>query len=106
VKSLPPTQFRAALDRARASGPVVLLDVREESETARGQVDGAELMPWNSGEFARDHGRLPKDRPVFIYCARGNRSMKAAQLLVSEGWTDVTSLTGGYEDYRLAFPPR
>jgi rhodanese-related sulfurtransferase len=54
----------------------------------------------------RDDGRLPKDRPVFVYCARGGRSMKAAQLLVSEGWTDVTSLAGGCEDYRLAFPPR
>jgi rhodanese-related sulfurtransferase len=86
-------------------GPVVLLDVREASELTVGQIEGAELMPWNSGVFARDHGRVPKDRPVFVYCARGARSMKAAELLVSEGWKDVTSLAGGYEDYRAAAPP-
>jgi len=43
---------------------------------------------------------------VFVYCGRGVRSMKAAEQLVAEGWKDVTSLAGGYEDYRAAFPPK
>jgi len=105
VRSLPPAQFHGALEGARKMGPVILLDVREPSEITVGQIEGAELMPWNSGVFARDHLRLARDRPVFVYCAHGARSMKAAEQLVAEGWKDVTSLAGGYEDYRAAFPP-
>jgi rhodanese-related sulfurtransferase len=105
ARSLQPADFRKALEQARASGRAVLVDVREPSEATGGKVPDAELIPWNSGVFARDHARLPKDRPVFIYCRSGGRAKKAAELLASEGWTDVTSLVGGYEDLLVASPP-
>ena len=94
-------EFKAALEKARASGKFTLVDVREPSETEAGIVQGAELMPYTSGVFAREHGRIPKDRPVLVYCARGARAGRAAELLVAEGWKDVMVLSGGgYEDLR------
>jgi rhodanese-related sulfurtransferase len=106
LRSLSPAAFREELSRLGAAGGVVLVDVREPEEFAAGHLEGARLMPWNSGGFTRDHRTLGKDRPLFIYCARGVRSKKAAQLLLDEGWPQVTVLEGGYEDYRAAFPAR
>jgi rhodanese-related sulfurtransferase len=101
LRKLEPAQFKVALDKARASGKVTLLDVREPNETAGGYVQGAELLPYNSGVFARDHGKVPKDRPVFVYCGAGRRAGLAGEMLVAGGWKDVTALTpGGYEDLR------
>ena len=106
LRSLSPAAFREELTSLGAAGGVVLVDVREPEEFAAGHLEGARLMPWNSGGFTRDHRTLGKDRPLFIYCARGVRSKKAAQLLLDEGWPQVTVLEGGYEDYRAAFPIR
>lgn len=107
IRKLEPAEFKAALEKARTSGKFTLLDVREPSETAGGYVQGAELLPYNSGAFARERAKVPRDRPVLIYCASGGRAGRAAQLLVAEGWTDVTVLSnGGYEDLRPAEPKR
>ncbi len=101
VKKLEPAEFKAALEKARASGKFTLLDVREPNETAGGSVQGAELMPYTSGVFAKEHDKVPKDRPVLVYCASGRRAGRAAEMLVAEGWKDVTVLSGGgYEDLR------
>lgn len=105
IKKLEPAEFKAALEKARTSGRFTLLDVREPNETAAGYVQGAELLPYNSGAFAREHGKIPRDRPLLVYCASGGRAGRAAQLLASEGWTDITVLSnGGYEDLRPAEP--
>ena len=83
------------------AGRMLLVDVREPNETAAGFVRGAELMPYTSGVFARDHGKIAKDPPVLVYCASGARARRAAELLVAEGWKDVIVLSGGgYEDLR------
>lgn len=101
VQKLDPAQFKLALEQARASGKFTLLDVREPGETAAGYVQGAELLPYNSGVFAREHASIPKNRPVLLYCASGARAGRAAQILVTEGWKDVVVLSGGgYQDLR------
>ena len=106
VRKLEAREFMAALEKARASGKFVLVDVREPNETAGGYVQGAELLPLNSGVFAREHGKIPKDRPVLVYCAAGRRAGRAAEMLVAEGWKDVTALSnGGYEDLRALQGP-
>ncbi|HZJ53274.1 MAG TPA: rhodanese-like domain-containing protein [Myxococcaceae bacterium] len=101
IRKVEAPEFKAALEKARASGKFTLIDVREPDETAAGFVPGAELMPYSSGVFAREHGKIPKDRPVLLYCAIGRRAGRAAEMLVAEGWKDVTVLSGGgYEDLR------
>jgi hypothetical protein len=58
LKRLEPTAFKAALEKARASGKFTLLDVREQNETAGGYVQGAELLPYNSGVSRASTGRF------------------------------------------------
>jgi hydroxyacylglutathione hydrolase len=38
---------------------------------------------------------VPKDRPVFIFCGSGLRSMIAASLLQRQGWTNLNVVLGG-----------
>jgi len=39
--------------------------------------------------------RVPRERPVVVYCASGNRSALAADTLRAMGYADVTSMRGG-----------
>lgn len=69
-----------------------LLDVRELAEYVSGHVPGAVLIPL--GELAGRVGELPGDRTVHVICASGNRSLRAAHALVTQG-IDAVSITGG-----------
>ena len=69
-----------------------LLDVREPSEHAVSHIDGAVLVPL--GSLARSFDRLPRDRPVVVYCRSGARSARAVAQLRSAGF-DAYNLAGG-----------
>lgn len=73
----------------------VLLDVREPNETGLGRAKGAVVIPRGTLEGVVE-GRIPRGRPVVIYCASGNRSALAADTLRQMGYENVTSLRGGF----------
>lgn len=71
-----------------------LLDVRGPGETANGTLPGATTIPL--AVLADELDQLDPDRPVVVYCASGYRSLIAASLLSSAGFSDVSDLLGGY----------
>ena len=73
--------------------PMILLDVREKDEYRTVRANGAVLMPMS--EFQDRAAELPKDRPIYVICASGNRSAAVTGFLLRSGWTDVTNVTGG-----------
>jgi sulfur-carrier protein adenylyltransferase/sulfurtransferase len=85
-----------------ADPPAVLVDVREEWESAVRPVEGARLVP--SGRFLGGAGpdgtahdalaALPTDRPVLLVCAAGPRSTAVARVARAEG-VDARSVVGG-----------
>lgn len=74
-----------------ASG-ATLVDVRESSEWAGGRAAGARHVPL--GQLAGSVNRIPRDSPVLVICARGNRSLTAAKFLQEHGF-DAKSVRGG-----------
>ena len=78
----------------------VLLDVREPQEFAAGHVPGARNLP--QAELATRLSEVPRDRPVYLICQGGFRSLRAAQFLSQMGFKDVTSVSGGTEAWRVA----
>jgi rhodanese-related sulfurtransferase len=64
-----------ALAGVRA-GRLVLVDVREAGERARGHVPGSQHLPL--GELKQRLGSLPSGRPVAFICQSGRRSAMAA----------------------------
>ncbi len=101
VRDIVASALRAELDAGRA---LLLVDVREPMETARGIIAGARLIP--VGEVLAHVGELrDAGRPIVLYCASGRRSAHAAQHLVDRGVTDVTNLVGGVQAWAQAGGP-
>jgi rhodanese-related sulfurtransferase len=82
----------ARLEAADADGPL-LVDVREAYEFETVRANGAVPMPMS--EFQVRHEELPRDRPIFVICASGQRSAAATAFLLRNGWTDVANVEGG-----------
>ena len=76
---------------AYADGAAVV-DVREPFEYVEGHVPGARLVPL--AQLPTVVGDLPRNRPVYVICASGNRSLAAAQFLARAG-IDARSVSGG-----------
>ncbi len=74
------------------------LDVREPDEYAHGHVPGAINLP--QSDVATRLGELPRDRPLFVVCQAGMRSLRVAQFLSQMGFTQVVSVRGGTEAWR------
>jgi rhodanese-related sulfurtransferase len=81
----------AQLARLTAEGAYVL-DVRNPDEHTEAHVPGVTLIPLP--EVPDRAGEVPTDRPVYVICAAGGRSRKAAELLIGHG-VDATNVAGG-----------
>ena len=86
--------------RMRDSGEsFVLVDVREESEFAKGRLPGAVHI--GKGVIERDaEAKLPDPRTtIVLYCGGGYRSALAADNLQKMGYSNVISMDGGYRGW-------
>lgn len=82
------------------TGDVEVLDVRDAQSFAKAHIEGARHVTDRNVEHLLTG--LPKDRPVLIYCFRGNASQVYAQTFVDFGFTDVSSMDGGFEAWRAS----
>lgn len=82
-------ELAAAMQR---SGDVVILDVREPFEFASGHVPGAVHLPMHLVPLRLDD--IPRDRPVYVICATGNRSWQVAHYLGQHGLAAI-NVNGG-----------
>ncbi len=80
-------------------GDVWLLDVRSDAELeTQGRIAGAHHLHITQ---ARDHlDLIPRDRPVYIFCGSGLRSMTVASMLKQHGWLDVAVALGGLSGWK------
>ena len=82
-----------------------LVDVREESEFARGHLPGAEHI--GKGVIERDIEKKVPDPStcLILYCGGGYRSALAADALQKMGYTNVISMDGGWRGWTEAGYP-
>lgn len=78
-----------------ADASVVLIDVREDREWNLGHAAGAVHMSRGTLESKIDTA-VPRDATVVLYCASGNRSALSAESLGQMGYTNVSSMAGGF----------
>ena len=76
----------------------IIVDVRTPEEYQEGHLDGALNINWFDADFQNQVEELDQKKTLYIYCKKGGRSAKAAQLLDSLGY-DVVDLLGGYDEY-------
>lgn len=78
----------------------LMLDVREQSEWDEFHMPGAQLIPL--GELPSRLSELPKDQKIVVVCRSGNRSATGRDILLDAGFTNVTSMAGGMNEWRSA----
>ena len=80
---------------------VQLLDVRTPEEYQQGFIEGAILINFFDSNFATQvSSTFNKNKPLYIYCAAGGRSNKAATKLGLEGFHIIYDLEGGYNSWK------
>jgi molybdopterin/thiamine biosynthesis adenylyltransferase/rhodanese-related sulfurtransferase len=106
-------QVKAEIDEIGASrarellseGDAAAVDVRERDEWEEGHIPGAVHIPRGSLEGRIENAVPDRSQAVVVYCAGGSRSAFAARTLEELGYENVTSLAGGFTDWkRNGFP--
>jgi len=92
-----------AAERLSSPDPPLAVDVRAPRERAQKCIAGSVAMPLN--HLVQDLDKLPKDRPLLVYCAGGYRSSIAASLLQRSGFASVGEIAGGIAAWESAKLP-
>jgi molybdopterin/thiamine biosynthesis adenylyltransferase/rhodanese-related sulfurtransferase len=89
-----------AAEARERQGSAVFVDVREREEWEEGAVPGAVHVPRGQLE-SRIEGLVPdRATELVLYCAGGSRSAFAAKSLGDLGYENVSSLIGGFTDWK------
>jgi rhodanese-related sulfurtransferase len=85
----------------------LVLDVRDPGEYGAGHILGAKSVPLARAEAGDIPGEVAKkkDRPLIVYCERGDSAPKAAAALRKQGFDKVSTLSGGLAAWRQAGLP-
>ena len=117
IKRVTPEEAKELLD---SNGGYIYLDVRTVPEFEAGHVPGAKNVPvvepdvfgrmQLNPQFVQIVGsNFGKNANYITGCQKGGRSLKAAELLLADGFTNVIDMRGGFggetdEMGRLTYP--
>ena len=79
---------------------LLVLDVRDAGQFAKGHIPGAVNIEWRR-VFA-ERAKLPKDKTILVYCNSGSFSGQVAMALRMAGFENVRILHGGYSEWKAA----
>jgi len=87
-------------ERLRRGDKFLLLDVREDEEVEHGIVPGARHVTRGHLESRVEDVLTDKDAEVVVYCAGGVRSAFATKTLEELGYSNVSSMSGGFTRWK------
>jgi rhodanese-related sulfurtransferase len=86
-----------------AQNGAFVLDVRTVEEWNEFHAPNSHLIPLD--QLAARLAEVPRDRQVVVVCRSGNRSQQGRDILLNAGFEQVTSMTGGLNEWRASgFP--
>ncbi len=92
LKELNEEEFRQGYRKAQ------LIDVREQNEYETGHILGARNIPLS--QMRQRQAEIRPDKPVYLYCQSGTRSIRAAEFLKKKrGCEDLSHLKGGFREW-------
>jgi hydroxyacylglutathione hydrolase len=92
-----------AAELLSSSQPPLAIDVRAPREREQKYIAGSLAIPLN--HLSENLDKLPRDRPLLVYCAGGYRSSIAASLLQRSGFDPVGEIAGGIVGWEAANLP-
>lgn len=101
IREVSVEETRAAFESGRAR----LIDVREDNEWDEAHAKGAEHL--SRGIIERDIEKFAPDKAsgLILYCGGGFRAALAADSLQRMGYTNVSSMAGGWRAWLEANAP-
>jgi len=100
VTEISPQEIKRRLD---AGESLTVLDVREPWECAIARLPGTMHIPL--GELPARVGELNRAAELITLCKAGGRSRRAAEFLLSHGFSRVANLTGGIDAWARDIDP-
>ena len=83
------------------NGSVTIVDIRDPASFRSAHIpDAIHLSDGSVQKFISD---TDKDKPLVVYCYHGISSQGAAAYFSEQGFKDVSSMIGGFENWRLVF---
>ncbi len=92
-----------AAELLSSSRPPLAIDVRAPRERDEQYIAGSLSVPLN--HLLKNLEKIPRDRPLLVYCAGGYRSSIAASLLQRGGFDSVAEIAGGIAGWQAAKLP-
>ena len=91
IREISPVDALALLERGAR-----LIDVREPDEHALGMPAQALAVPRSQLESSASNFHPDKSAPLLLICAGGKRSLLAAQALSAQGFSNLYTVSGGF----------
>ena len=76
----------------------VVIDARDKDQFAKEHIPGAINIEWR--RTLAERSRIPKDKPVLVYCNTGSLSAQAGFALRVAGYENVRILQGGFAEWK------
>lgn len=107
IEHIYPGDFSSWLEKMKAHGQPVLLDVREpfEVQTASIKPEGVTVLHIPMGVIPPRLAELDPSQPVACLCHHGGRSMQVAAFLENRGFAHVANITGGINAWSMQVDP-
>ncbi len=84
------------------SKAVQIADIRDPHAFASGHVPGAvSINNTNVNEFVAG---ADLDKPLLVFCYHGHSSQGAADFFAGQGFAEVYSVDGGFEEWKHGYP--
>lgn len=102
MQSINPDEFAAMMNTSKHDA---VLDVRRPGEWDNGHAAGAEHVCLSN--FTKPNGTdaVDKNKPYYVHCAGGYRSVIAISMLKQKGYTNLVNVRGGWRELeKLDFP--
>lgn len=103
LNNLEPWEFRQAIRETPAAR---LIDVRTSDEFVKGGLSGSVNFDYLSDGFIDRLEALDKEKPYFVYCRTGRRSIRTCTLMQNSGFREVYNLEGGLKAWEASFGKR
>jgi rhodanese-related sulfurtransferase len=75
-----------------------VIDARDKDQFTKEHIPGAVNIEWR--RTLAERSRIPKDKPVLVYCNTGSLSAQAGFALRVSGWENVKILQGGFAEWK------
>jgi hydroxyacylglutathione hydrolase len=100
IETVPAMTARELRERLGDGQPLIVLDVRMQSEWEAGHIPGA--LHIENGRLATDTPALPAHQPIAVHCAHGARSMAGISVLMRKGYHNLIHVNDGITGWQKA----